>query len=96
MIVIGVDVHKHSLTAVAVDEAGTDARREDVAATDNGLVGLGVGSLSGERLWALEASPAAEREALERRLLADWRRAGAGAAEADGAGASCRTFAWQV
>ena len=47
MIVIGVDVHKHSLTAVAVDEAGRGARGAD-------------GRLGGELLaWAACARPRA-------------------------------------
>jgi hypothetical protein len=37
MIVIGVDVHKHSLTAVAVDEAGRMLAETTVAAAKNDL-----------------------------------------------------------
>jgi transposase len=52
MIVIGVDVHKHSLTAVAVDELGRPL------AEWSGPVGAQVaawaGPLGAERLWALE------------------------------------------
>jgi transposase len=52
MIVIGVDVHKHSLTAAAVDELGR------IVAEHAGLVDAQVvawaRSLDGERLWALE------------------------------------------
>src|SRR6266498_1719140 len=53
MIVIGVDVHKHSLAAVAVDEAGRMLDEKTVAAADGELVAWASG-LSGERLWALE------------------------------------------
>src|SRR5215208_4771049 len=69
MIVIGVDVHKHSLTAVAVDEAGRMLDEKTVAAADDGLVTWASG-LNGERLWALEDCRQLTR-ALERRLLAD-------------------------
>ena len=52
MIVIGVDVHKQSVTAVAVDEVGRqlDERTVELAATS---CRLGV-SARRERLWALE------------------------------------------
>jgi transposase len=53
MIVIGVDVHKHSLTAVAIDEAGRMLDEKTVIAADDGLVAW-ASQLSGERLWALE------------------------------------------
>jgi transposase len=52
MIVIGVDVHKHSLTAVAVDELGR-AVAERTAPVD-GEVTAWAQSLDAERLWALE------------------------------------------
>ena len=52
MIVIGVDVHKQSLTAVAVDEVGR-AVAELTVGTSSKLVGWS-GSLDPERLWALE------------------------------------------
>src|SRR6266545_3994972 len=68
MIVIGVDVHKHSLTAVAVDEAGRMLDEKTVAAADGELVAWASG-LSGERLWALEDCRQLTR-ALERELLA--------------------------
>lgn len=52
MIVVGVDVHKHSLTAVAVDELGRSVGERsgpvDVQVLDWGR------SLHAERLWALE------------------------------------------
>jgi transposase len=52
MIVVGVDVHKHSLTAVAVDELGRtlDAHAGPV---DRQVVAW-ARSLGEERLWALE------------------------------------------
>jgi len=54
MIVIGVDVHKHSLTAVAVDEFGREC------GTWSGPVGVGLlvwaRSADGERLWAVGAA----------------------------------------
>jgi transposase len=53
MIVIGVDVHKHSLTAVAVDEAGRMLDEKTVAAADGELLAWAEG-LAEERLWALE------------------------------------------
>jgi transposase len=68
MIVIGVDVHKHSLTAVAVDEAGRMLDEKTVAAADGELVAWASG-LGGERLWALEDCRQLTR-ALERELLA--------------------------
>src|SRR5215211_3437855 len=68
MIVIGVDVHKHSLTAVAVDEAGRMLDEKTVAAADDGLVAW-ASELSGERLWALEDCRQLTRW-LERELLA--------------------------
>src|SRR5947207_13290499 len=68
MIVIGVDVHKHSLTAVAVDEAGRMLDETTVVATDDGLL-TWAGQLAGERLWALGDCRQLTRW-LERRLLA--------------------------
>jgi transposase len=68
MIVIGVDVHKHSLTAVAVDEMGRLLDELTVGYPDEVLLAwarrLGV-----ERLWAVEDCRHVTR-ALERRLLA--------------------------
>lgn len=52
MIVIGVDVHKHSLTALAVDELGR-ALAESTGPVDAGVVAW-ARSLAPERLWALE------------------------------------------
>src|SRR5207244_7577258 len=67
-IVIGVDVHKHSLTAVVVDEAGRMLDETTVAAADRELVAWASG-MDGERLWALEDCRQLTR-ALERELLA--------------------------
>ena len=68
MIVIGVDVHKHSLTAVAVDQAGRMLDEMTVAAADDELF-VWAGGLDGERLWALEDCRQLTRW-LERLLLA--------------------------
>src|SRR6266487_2379237 len=67
MIVIGVDVHKRSLTAVAVDEVGRPLA-EHTAVDGPGLLEWVV-SLPGERLWALEDCRQLTRP-LERELLA--------------------------
>jgi transposase len=68
MIVIGVDVHKRSLTAVAVDEAGRMLDEKTVVAVDDELLGW-ASSLDSERLWALEDCRQLTR-CLERHLLA--------------------------
>jgi transposase len=68
MIVIGVDVHKHSLTAVAVDEAGRMLAEKTVAAANEELLEWGSG-LGRERLWAIEDCRQLTR-ALERELIA--------------------------
>ena len=52
MIVIGVDVHKASLTAVAVDEVGREVG-EETTVDGAGLL-VWSGTLPGERLWAIE------------------------------------------
>jgi transposase len=52
MIVIGVDVHKHSLTAVAVDEVGRTFAELTVA--DQRALLAWSTSLPGERQWAVE------------------------------------------
>ena len=67
MIVIGDDVHKQSLTAVAVDEAGRMLDEQTVAVADGALVAW-ASTLCGERLWALEDCPQLTRT-LERELL---------------------------
>jgi transposase len=68
MIVIGVDVHKHSLTAVAVDELGRTLSEWTSAVDAEALVEW-ARSLEPERLWALEDCRHVTR-ALERALLA--------------------------
>src|SRR5215216_2567554 len=68
MIVIGVDVHKQSLTAVAVDEAGRMLAEKRVAAANQELLEWGSG-LGRERLWAIEDCRQLTR-ALERELIA--------------------------
>ena len=68
MIVIGVDVHKHSLTAVAVDEAGRMLGERTVAAASGDVLAWARG-LDAGRLWALEDCRQLTR-ALERELLA--------------------------
>src|SRR6266540_4482181 len=67
MIVIGVDVHKQSLTAVAVDEVGR-ALAELTAASPCELVDWS-SALDPERLWAVEDCRQLTG-ALERALLA--------------------------
>src|SRR6266446_4080705 len=67
MIEIGVDVHKRSLTAVAVDEVGRPLA-ERTAVDGAGLLEWVV-SLPVERLWALEDCRQLTRP-LERELLA--------------------------
>ncbi len=66
MIVIGVDVHKHSLTAVAVDELGRTVA-EHVGPVDGELVGW-ARALDEARLWAVEDCRHVTR-GLERTLL---------------------------
>src|SRR5215210_2307524 len=68
MIVIGVDVHKQSLTAVAVDEAGRMLAEKTVAAANEELLEWGSG-LGRERLWVIEDCRQLTR-ALERELIA--------------------------
>jgi transposase len=68
MIVIGVDVHKHSLTAAAVDETGRLLAERTLANGEDGLLGWAA-ALDGERLWAVEDCRHVTG-ALERRLVA--------------------------
>jgi len=88
MIVIGVDVHKHSLTAVAVDETGRQLAERTLQGAEDGLLAWAA-ALDSERLWAVEdcrhVTGALERELVaagERllrvppRLTAPERRAG--------------------
>ena len=53
MIVVGVDVHKQSVTAVAVDEAGRMLGEQTVRVGSDELIGWASG-LGAERLWAVE------------------------------------------
>ena len=53
MIVIGVDVRKHSVTAVAVDEAGRPLGETTIPVGSDELLAWAA-ALSGERLWAVE------------------------------------------
>src|SRR5436190_10574784 len=53
MVVIGVDVHKQSVTAVAVDEAGRMLDEKTVPVGSDELVGWAA-ALGSERLWAVE------------------------------------------
>jgi transposase len=68
MIVIGVDVHKHSVTAVAVDEAGRMLDERTIIVANGDLVAW-ARAFGEERLWALEDCPQLTRW-LERQLLA--------------------------
>jgi transposase len=68
MIVIGVDVHKHSLTAVAVDEAGRQLDELQLEYPDASL-SLWAARLGEARLWAVEDCRHVTR-ALERQLIA--------------------------
>jgi len=67
MIVIGVDVHKQSVTAVAVDEAGRMLDERTVLVGSDELIGW-ASAFGGERLWALEDCRQLTRW-LERQLL---------------------------
>jgi transposase len=53
MIVIGLDVHKQSVTALAVDEAGRPLAEKVVAVGSDELIGW-ASALAGERLWPVE------------------------------------------
>ena len=53
MIVIGVDVHKQSVTAVAIDEAGRPLGERTVLVGSDELVDWASG-IGAERLWAVE------------------------------------------
>jgi len=66
MIVVGVDVHKQSLTAVAVDEAGRALA--ELTAGSGGELLAWADSLESERLWALEDCRQLTRT-LERALI---------------------------
>src|SRR3954454_13300027 len=68
MIVIGLDVHKQSVTAVAIDEAGRP-RGEKVVMVGSDELGGWAEALSDQRLWAVEDCRQLTRW-LERQLLA--------------------------
>jgi transposase len=68
MIVIGLDVHKQSVTAVAIDEAGRPLDEMVVMVGSEELLGWAA-SLSDQRLWAVEDCRQLTRW-LERQLLA--------------------------
>ena len=68
MIVIGVDVHKQSVTAVAVDEAGRMLAEQTIQVGSDELLAWAA-ELDAERLWALEDCRRLTRW-LERQLLA--------------------------
>src|SRR5437868_6062712 len=53
MVVIGVDVHKQAVTAVAVDEAGRPLDERTVLVASDELLGWAA-ALASERLWAVE------------------------------------------
>jgi transposase len=67
MIVIGLDVHKQSVTAVAVDEAGRPLEERVIQVGSDDLLGWAA-SLARERLWAVEDCRQLTRW-LERQLL---------------------------
>jgi transposase len=67
MIVIGLDVHKQSVTAVAVDEAGRPLNERTIQVGSDELLGWAA-ALDGERLWAVEDCRQLTRW-LERQLL---------------------------
>src|SRR5947209_6767501 len=67
MIVIGVDVHKQAVTAVAVDEAGRILDEKTVLVGSDQLVGWAA-ALGDQRLWAVEDCRQLTRW-LERQLL---------------------------
>ncbi len=67
MIVIGLDVHKQSVTAVAVDEAGRPLAETTIQVGSEELLGW-ASALDEERLWAVEDCRQLTRW-LERQLL---------------------------
>ena len=67
MIVVGLDVHKHSLTAVAVDPLGRAVAEQTSAARGEAVVEW-ARALDDERLWAVEDCRHVTR-GLERTLL---------------------------
>jgi len=67
MIVVGLDVHKHSVTAVAIDEAGRMLGEKLIEVGSSELPGW-ANELGAERLWAVEDCRQLTRW-LERQLL---------------------------
>src|ERR1700722_15099160 len=67
MIVIGLDVHKRTVTAVAVDGAGRSLAELTIRVGSDELLGWAA-ALDGERLWAVEGCRELTRW-LERQLL---------------------------
>ena len=67
MVVIGLDVHKQSVTAVAVDEAGRPLAETTVSVGSGELIGWACGHAA-DRLWAVEDCRRLTRW-LERQLL---------------------------
>jgi transposase len=67
MIVIGLDVHKQSVTAVAVDEAGRPLSEKAIPVGSEELLGW-ASALDAERVWAVEDCRQLTRW-LERQLL---------------------------
>jgi hypothetical protein len=62
MIVIGVDVHKQAVTAVAVDDAGRMLDEKTVVVGSDELIGW-ARALDSDRLWALEDLPGVDGRA---------------------------------
>ena len=79
MIVIGLDVHKQSVTAVAVDEAGRPLAEKAIVVGSDELLGWAA-RLDAQRLWAAEDCRRLTGW-LERQLLSVGDPVGAGAAE---------------
>src|SRR5215213_831630 len=98
MFVIGVDVHKQSVTAVAVDEAGRLLEERTVQVGSEELLAWAA-SLGEERLWALEDCrrltrwleqqllAAGEEVRVPPKLMAPERRSGRGRGKSDPIGA---------
>src|SRR6476619_5080352 len=94
MIVIGLDVHKHSVTAVAIDEAGRPLDDRVVIVGSDELLGWAA-AFSDERLWAVEDCRQLTRW-LERQLLAVGEERVRVSPKLDRAGTAGRQGAWQV